>query len=184
MVVVYTKYDQLVVAMEDKISDPDSDDDVFYGRCRAQAEVAYEQYCVPLNKLMSQPGYRSLPIVNVSSAQIVLCTPPFITHLDHLAWDSYEPTLSKLVKITEEQINLSAQTHETTSGEAPSEQLDGVESTARTLMASAQRVDMDSKVALAIRWVLRYIEHSCASSWLNSWSQCREEKYASSWYDL
>lgn len=54
--------------MEDKISDPDSDDDVFYGRCRAQAEEAYEQYCVPLNKLMSQPGYRSLPIVNVSSA--------------------------------------------------------------------------------------------------------------------
>lgn len=68
MVVVFTKYDRLVLAMEDQISDPDIDDDEFDIRCRSLAEEAYNQRCAPLLKFMSETECRSLPIVNVSGA--------------------------------------------------------------------------------------------------------------------
>lgn len=108
------------------------------------------------------------------------CAAMLIAHLHRLVKSSYEATLSKLVQVTEEQIQLAEQTEEKTSGEEPSKPLDGAGFTSVTLMASAQRVDMDSKVALAIRCALRYIEHCCTCLRFYPRSQRREEKYAAS----
>lgn len=95
------------------------------------------------------------------------CASPTIPNLHRPVKDSYTPTLSKLIQVTEEQIQLVEQTQDEISEEEPQGPSDGVGFTSVTLMASAQRVDMDSKVALAIRWVFPYMKHCCPHSWFN-----------------
>lgn len=155
MVLVFTKYDQLIDMKEDHVlrDDPEIEEDDLLSRSRAEAEEEFDECCVrTLKKFASESGSRLPPIVKVSGAYIM----PFMDFMTsdegRPVEESYQSTLSELVRATEDCIEDAERYRLEVSGEAlPGPSEDAVESTSVSLMAMAQRVDLESKVKLAIR---------------------------------
>ncbi|KAK7464166.1 hypothetical protein VKT23_006332 [Stygiomarasmius scandens] len=135
MVVVFTKYDELVDSemMEIEDNDPDIDEEALIESSEAKAATSFDVSCVgPLKRFMTRTGCSMPPYTKVSTEK------------------TYESTLSELVRTTEKQIELLMRS--TSEAEEPSEEPSNVmDSTPASLMAMAQMVDVDTKVNLVIR---------------------------------
>ncbi|KAF5328012.1 hypothetical protein D9758_017694 [Tetrapyrgos nigripes] len=135
MVVVFTKYDELVDSKEMEIydNDPDIDDEALNESSREKAAADFEVFCVePLKRFTSRtPGSSMPPYAKVSTRK------------------NYEHMLSELVRTTEKQITLSM--GPAREAEEPTEEVSGVMESPPALLAMAQMVDTDTKIALVIR---------------------------------
>ncbi|KAK7464206.1 hypothetical protein VKT23_006372 [Stygiomarasmius scandens] len=135
MVVVFTKYDELVDSemMEIEDNDPDIDEEALIESSGQKAATGFEVSCVgPLKRFMTRAGCSMPPYTKVSTEK------------------TYESTLSELVRTTEKQIALLMQP--TREADEPAEEPSNImDSTPASLMAMAQMVDVETKIDLVIR---------------------------------
>ncbi|KAE9389866.1 hypothetical protein BT96DRAFT_1024864 [Gymnopus androsaceus JB14] len=133
LIVVFTKYDRLVLSKEEGIleADPDleNDEEKLIQRCQGHGESDFKILCMDTLERFTSKSNISMPVaIKVSSES------------------QYEGTLSELLRITEMEISRLNQRNE-----QPIAAENVVEGVAESLLAMAQMVDIDKKVELVIK---------------------------------
>jgi len=134
LIVVFTKYDLLVLSKEEDILEADPDleenEEMLVQRCQEKGESDFKILCMDTLERFTSKSNVSMPVaVKISSES------------------QYEDTLSELLHITEMEISRLNQCN----SEQPTTSENAVEAPAESLLAMAQMVDIDKKVELVIK---------------------------------